>query len=382
MNKILYQICSRCIMDTSDEFIQFNEDGHCNHCVDYFKESEEVLFDSTIREEELNKIVNLLKSTGKRKKYDCIFGISGGVDSTYLAYKLKEFGLRPIAVHVDNGWNSELAVKNIEKTLNKLDIDLYTYVLDWEEFKDLQLSFLKASTPDSEVPTDYAIAAVLKKVASKFNVKYIITGNNIVTELIMGSNWSQGHRDWRYIKSVQKIFGSKKLKTYPHYNLFQFIYYVYFKRQRIIKLLNYVDYNKEKAMDLIQSKLGWKYYGGKHYESIYTRFYQGYILPKKFNYDKRRAHFSTLIVSGQMKRQDALDEMLKDPYPSKEMLQEDMDYLKKKFNLTDVEFDTIILSKPKSYFDYPNNSNYLVYKLFKRIYWFLLNRNFIKKIQI
>lgn len=377
-----YQICTRCIMDTTDEFIEFDNNGICNHCRKYFETAKENLFDKETEKLELTKIVDRMKEDGKGKHYDCIFGISGGVDSAYLGFKLKELGLRTIAIHVDNGWNSELSVKNVENTLKALDIELFTYVLNWEEFKDLQLSFLKSSTPDSEIPTDYAIASILKQAASDFNTKYIVTGTNVVTEAIMGSQWSQGHRDWRYIRSIQKIFGTKKLATYPHYGLFKFIYYVYFKKQKIVKLLNYLEYNKEEAMELIQTKLNWKYYGGKHYESIYTRFYQGYILPKKFGYDKRRAHLSTLIVSEQISREEALKEIQEDPYPSKEMLDEDMEYLIKKFDLTEEEFKDIMNAEPKMYTDYPNNSNYWLYRLFKHIYWYLINKKIIKKIQI
>lgn len=377
-----YKICNRCIMDTSDEYIQFDSNGNCNHCDRYFDVAAENLFDASIAEQKLNDLVAQMKRDGKGKEYDCIFGVSGGVDSTFVAYQLNRLGLRGLAVHMDNGWNSELSVKNIENTLNKLNIDLFTYVLDWEEFKDLQLSFLKSSTPDSEIPTDYAITALMRKMAIKFNTKYIITGSNVATEAIMPVNWSRGHRDRRYVKGIQKIFGSKKLKTYPHFGLFKLLYYTYFKKQQIVKLLNFIDYNKDEAMRIIQTELDWKYYGGKHYESIYTRFYQGFILPEKFGYDKRRAHMSTLICSKQISREDALLEIQKKPYPSENMLADDKEYLMKKFNLTKSEFDEIMNSPARNYSDYPNYSNYFWYKLFAKVYKNLLRRSIVKKMNV
>jgi len=207
--------------------------------------------------------------------YDCIIGVSGGVDSSYVAYVVRQLGLRPLAVHLDNGWDSELAVSNIKNFLNKLDIDLYTHVLDWEEFKQLQIAFLEASTPDSEVPTDHAIMAVLYKEAAKRNIQYIILGVNTVTEAIHAPRWSYGHNDWRYIKSVNRLFGKIKLKRFPHFSLFNLIYYSIIKRIKIVRILDFVNYKKQEAMRILQDELYWKPYGGKHYESIYTRFFQG-----------------------------------------------------------------------------------------------------------
>src|SRR3989338_3815557 len=214
-----YRVCVRCIMDTSDPFIAFDASGVCNHCRHYDAIVKQFVRTGPGAERQLQHLVSTIQRDGKRKQYDCVIGVSGGVDSTYLAYTVKQLGLRPLAVHFDNGWDSELAVSNIEKTLKRLSIDLFTYVVDWEEFKDLQLSFLRASTPDSEVPTDHAIVALLHQLAAQHGVRYIIIGSNVATEGILPGAWSHGHIDWRYIKQLEKRFGHVQLKTYPHYTL-------------------------------------------------------------------------------------------------------------------------------------------------------------------
>ena len=347
-------ICSKCIMDYSDPDIKFNNEGVCNHCLRYESLVSSRVFDGIEGENELNSLINKIKKEGKNKDYDCLIGVSGGVDSTYVAYLLKEKGLRPLAVHFDNGWNSELAVSNIEKTLSKLDIDLYTYVIDWPMFRDLQLSFLKASTPDGEIPTDHAIDSFLWNEASKRGIKYIVSGMNFKSEAMSVPAWAYGHSDWRYIKSIQKKFGSKKLKNYPHYTFFDLFKFNVLKGIRIVSVLNYIDYNKEEVMQFLQDELGWVYYGGKHYESIYTRFYQSYILPKKFNIDKRRGHMSDLINSKQLTRESALSEIEKETY-QKDLMVRDLSYVKKKLGFSDEEFTKIMNSPIKSYKDYPNN---------------------------
>ena len=210
-------ICKNCIMDTSDVEIIFDNQGVCNHCHRYYEELPKRVFTGEVAEKKLADIVKRIQLKGEGRAYDCIIGVSGGVDSTYVAYLTKKLGIRALAVHFDNGWNSELAVSNIEKVLKKLDIDLYTYVIDWEEFKDLQLSFLKASTPDGEIPTDHAINALLFREASNRGIKYIINGMNFATESMAVKMWAYGHSDWKYIKAVQRKFGSKSLRKYPYY---------------------------------------------------------------------------------------------------------------------------------------------------------------------
>ena len=351
-----YQICSRCIMDTvADSSITFDGAGLCHHCRRY----DALLSSRVLRGEEgrraLATLVNRIKEDGQRKDYDCIIGVSGGVDSTYVAYLVKQHGLRPLAVHLDNGWDSELAVKNIERVLRKLDIDLYTHVLDWEEFRDLQVSFLKASTPDGEIPTDHAIVAVLWREAARRGIKYFISGMNFATESINVPDWSYGDSDWRYIKDVQRRFGTMELKNFPHFTLSYLLLYLNaIRRVRTISILNYVDYHKQQAMDVLQSELGWMYYGGKHHESIYTRFYQGYVLPKKFGVDKRYGHLSDLVKAGQKTREQALEEMKRPPYPE-DVQRQDVQYVCKKLGLKQVECDEIMNAPIKSFRDYKNS---------------------------
>jgi len=351
-----YKICTKCIMDTTDSEIEFDSNGVCNHCLRYEIELPKRVFIGSEAQKKFNDIINKIKNFGRKKEYDCIIGVSGGVDSTYVAYLLKKNGINPLAIHFDNGWNSELAVSNIEKTLDKLDIDLYTYVIDWEEFKNLQLSFLKASTPDGEIPSDHAINALLFREASKRNIKYIVNGMNFSTESISIKSWAYGHSDWKYIKSIHKIFGDVKLKNYPHYTFLNLFYWTFFKRIKVVSILNYINYNKEKVQELLEKELDWVYYGGKHYESIYTRFFQGYILPKKFGIDKRRVHLSDLINSGQMLRKKALVEMEK-PAMNSQLREQDEVFVLKKFNLTKIMFKKIMNLPKKTFRDYPNNFN-------------------------
>jgi DUF971 family protein len=261
---------------------------------------------------------------------------------------------------MDNGWNSELAVANIEKFLRKLEIDLETVVLDWDEFRDLQLAFLRSSTTDGEVPTDHAILAVLFRAAAQRNIDYILRGSNIATEGLHSDRWTYGFYDWRYIRSIHRLFGERRrLKHYPHFSYFNgsYLYYRAVKRIRMVNLLNYVAYDKRDAMRVLREDLGWTPYGGKHYESIYTRFFQGYILPRKFNLDKRRGHLSTLIMSGQMTREQALEEVSHDPY-SGYGVGEDREYVLKKLGLTPEAFEELMRLPPKTYRDYPNEERW------------------------
>lgn len=347
-------VCTRCIMDTTDPDITFDKKGVCNHCHRYDSVSKTRLIPVEERDGQLKQLVAEIRKAGQGKKYDCIIGVSGGVDSTYVAWLVRELGLRPLAVHLDNGWNSELAVANIEKTLKTLDIDLYTHVLDWNDFKNLQISFLKASTPDGEVPTDHAIFALLYQLATKYGLRHVITGTNVVSEAILPEKWGYGYFDWRYIRSVHRLFGRSKLSNYPHFSLTGLAYYVFLRRIRMISILNYVEYDKRKAMDILENRLGWIYYGGKHYESIYTRFYQAYILPRKFDIDKRKAHYSNLVLSGQMTRDEALEAMKEPVYPEK-MLEEDREYTIKKLGLSEDVFEAIMNAPKKTFEDYRNS---------------------------
>jgi len=374
---VQYQICRRCVMDTSDPFIEFDEAGNCNHCKRAMQLAKRyprsLSFED--RKKALDSLLAEVKRNGRRKRYDCIIGLSGGVDSSYVACRVKDEGLRPLAVHLDNGWNSELAVKNIENICSKLNIDLYTVVLDWEEFKSLQLAFLKASTPDSEVPSDHAIVASLHEIAKKECCRYIITGYNSQSESILPSAWSQGHFDWRYIKSVNRRYGTKKLKKYPHYGYWNFLRLSaglgYVHGVKMINLLDYLDYDKEIAKSYVTEKVGWRNYGRKHGESNYTKIYQEYILPEKFGFDKRRAHYSSLIMSGQLTREVALEMLNEKLYETDEQLNEDLFYFTNKLGISKHEFREIMETPPRSYFDFPNYQKDPLYHFLANGYRFL-----------
>ena len=368
------QSCKRCLMDTSDPEIIFDSHGHCNHCTNYFAELANRVWHGKEANDKLNSLIHQIKSKNT-KPYDCLIGLSGGADSSYLAYLVKQMGLNPLAVHLDNGWNSELAVQNIEILVKQLKLDLYTHVIDWEEFKDLQLSFLKASTPDGEIPSDHAINAIMFRIARKYNIKYIISGMNYTTESIMPLRWAYGHLDWRYIKGIHRKFGTKKLKSFPHISLFELGFTLFIRRIRYISILNYIDYNKEEAL-IVLKKIGWKPYTQKHNESIYTRFYQSFYLPQKFNIDKRKAHYSNLILSNQLTRSKAAS-LLKAPIRDPQEVEQDIAYVKKKFHLSEHDFQDLLNSNNKSFRDY--SSNYKNIHYLKKVFNFLRKHAFFSK---
>lgn len=355
-----YQICTRCIMDTTDPDIVFDEHGWCNHCSGWFKRSEFYSLPLEERTRRLGILVEEIKRRGHGEEYDCIIGVSGGVDSSFVAIKVKELGLRPLAVHVDNGWNSEKAVGNIKRILDPLHIDLHTVVLNWKEFRDLQLAFLRASTPDSEIPTDHAIVAAFYNATRDHRVGYYLSGINFRTEGIHVREWSQGHVDGRYIRSIYKQFTGKRLKHFPLIPVPTLVRNVVMHRPKAVYLLDYLDYDKKSAKRLLMENYGWEDYGGKHYESVYTRFYQGWILPHKFGYDKRRMHLSALVCSGQMTRDEAINEMSMPPYPP-EWVEPDKAFVAKKLGISREEFDAIMAAPRRRYRDYPNLQNHWVF---------------------
>jgi N-acetyl sugar amidotransferase len=347
-----YRMCSRCILDTADDpEIEFDDRGVCNHCLTYDRVAKERLVGGAERGHGLDGLLDKIKSDGERGDYDCVVGVSGGVDSTYVAYLAKQFGLRALVVHCDNGWNSELAVKNIENIVRRLDFDLFTYVINWEEFKDLQLSYLKASVVDIEAITDHAIVATLYKVASKNGIRHILSGENMATEGVLPPHWVHNKNDLMNIKAIHRRFGVTRLKTFPTLGLLKKLYYQRAAGIRYVPILNYVDYVKEDAKRIISEELGWRDYGGKHYESIFTRFYQSYILPVKFGIDKRKSHLSTLICSGQMTREEALESVKAEPIDG-DVLASDKEYVIKKFGLTAESFDSIMALAPRRHTDY------------------------------
>ena len=355
-DKNSFQRCLRCVMDNiADHNISFNKDGYCNYCSQYFEKKSTVIEKDKFDYKNIEPLIEQIKREGKSKPYDSIIGISGGVDSSYLLYKMKELGLRPLAVHCDNGWNSEIAVQNIEKLISTLNVDLYTYVINWDEFKDVQLSFIKAGVIDIELISDHAIAALLYKTSVKFRTKYIFQGVNNNSEFILPQEWYHWKHDALNIKSIHSKFGKVPIKTLPLLSFFGEYYHFKLRKTKKIVLLDYIDYNKELAETLLTDKFGLKSYDAKHNESIFTRFYQNYILPVKFKVDKRKAHLSSLIVSGQITREDALEELKKDVIHSPATV-EDKLYVLKKLGVTEKQFDLWMNEKPVSHLNY---SSYL-----------------------
>lgn len=366
------KICSRCIMDNTAPEITFDENGVCNFCHHYDDVLVNEVFSNRGGEEKLQRLIAEIKEKGKNSDYDCLIGLSGGVDSSYVAYLVrKKYGLRTFAVHLDNGWNTELAVANVEQIVKRLDIDLHTYVLDWKEFRDIQISFLKSSISNIEIPTDHAIWALLIKTAAKMKIPYIIAGNNVVTESIMPKSWLYGSTDSKLIKGIHKIFGKVKLKTYPSLTTFNYVDYLLLRGIRWVPILNYIPYVKADAKKLLMDELGWRDYGGKHYESIFTRFFHAYYLPIKFGYDLRKSYLSALICSGQISRDEAIEEIRRPP-ATEELLMQDREYVIKKLGLSEDEFDVIINAPHKSYLDYPNSEK--LWKRFGSIVKFARNR--------
>jgi N-acetyl sugar amidotransferase len=342
------QVCSRCVSDSTIPGIHFDERHVCQFC-HVHDEMEKQYPKGEAGRQRLEQLIAKIKREGRRRNYDCIVGVSGGRDSTYLLYVAVQLGLRPLAVHFDNGWNSEIAVRNIKNALSKLNVDLYTIVADWEEFKDLQIAFLRASVSDAEVPTDVAIFGSLHRVAAEEGVRYILNGHSFRTEGIMPIGWT--YMDGRYIDSVHRLFGQKKRRnTVPNFTYLDLIYYNLLKRIKVIPLLNYVDYSHEQADEILKENLDWIYYGGHHHESHFTHFFQSFLLPQKFNIDKRKIEYSALIRSGARRRADALSELQEVPYPCDEAL---IAYTIKKLGLSSEEFAEIMKTKPKSFHDYP-----------------------------
>jgi len=360
-----YSICSRCIIDSTVPGAQFLEDGYCSGCTSYFRQATHHRRPLEVRQKDLVRLVARIQAEGAGKPFDCIVGVSGGVDSTFVALQAKRLGLRPLAVHLDNGWNSNLAVSNIEKCCRSLGIELYTHVLDWSEFRDLQLAFLHASTPDSEIPTDHAILAVLSQKAHDLGLRTILSGVNASTEGITFPGSSGNQYDWKYIRSIHRLFGTRPLATYPHLSLVGFFWARQVLRQRQVNLLDYFDYHKEEATRELQRELGWQPYAGKHHESVYTRFFQTCYLPIKFGYDKRRLHLANLVVSGQLSREEAMAKM-EAPIASEEQRTSDIQYVAKKLGISSEELMGILTRPGRSWTEFPSSERGLFMRAWRR----------------
>jgi N-acetyl sugar amidotransferase len=350
-------MCTRCVMDGSDPDLSLDSNGVCNHCRDY----ETIVLPKVPvpaeRQSVLEQTVQRIKDEGRGQRYDCIAGVSGGVDSSYVVHLAVKLGLRPLAVHVDNGWNSEAAVRNIERLLTTHDLDLVTHVIEWEEFRALQLAFLRAGVVDMELLTDHAITAHLHRTARVHGVRHILSGNNYATEFGMPPSWAHRKSDLRNLKAIARTTGTQ-VDSLPTASTLHLLFNQHVRRIEVVGLLNYVDYNKAQAMQELTAEAGWEYYGGKHYESLFTRFYQAHILPTRFGIDKRTAHVSSMVRSGQLSRDEGLVELDK-PLYDPALLATDKLYVAKKWNLTVDELDRLLEQPPSRHLAFPSDETYI-----------------------
>lgn len=358
-----YQTCTNCVMDTTDSMITFDENGVCDHCNVFYKDILPNWHTDERGREALQKIVEKIKKEGKGKDFDCIVGLSGGIDSSYLTYAAKEkLGLRPLVFHVDAGWNSQLSVNNIEKLVDKLGLDLYTKVIDWEEMRDLQLAFFKAGVPHIDSPQDHAIFATMYNYASEHNIKYILIGANFSTECVRNPiEWMYYQSDSIQLKDIHSKFGQRPLVNFPLTNiLWHKVYLRYIKRVRAVRPLDYIPYIKEDAVNFLVENFGWQKYPQKHFESRFTKFYESYWLPKKFGYDTRKVQFSSLILTKQMTREEAL-EKLSQPSWNENTIAQDIEYIATKLGISVSELQGYMDAPKKSYKDYKSQQSiYLI----------------------
>lgn len=356
MNQKTKQICARCIMDSSVPNIQFDSVGNCNYCTDFLERCAHVLDDtSDVKAKKLQALVAEVKRAGQGKRYDCIVGVSGGVDSSWVLVRCVELGLRPLAVHMDNGWNSELAQNNIANLVQALGVDLYTHVIDWPEYKALMQAFFDADVLDVELLYDNAMAAVNYQQAAKFGLKHLLAGTNSATEgMPMPKGWNWNKFDKRNIQAIGKRFTNTALRTFPSIGTLDFFRFRFIKGIRWVSVLDLMPYNKTAVLKELQEKYGYKPYPYKHYESIFTRFYQGYLLPTKFGIDKRKLHLGTLVASGQLDRAVALRDLEGIPYPSEAQLSQDRQYFLKKMGWTQAQLEAYISRPPIAHDVYPS----------------------------
>ncbi|WP_291059357.1 N-acetyl sugar amidotransferase [Hyphomonas sp.] len=349
-----YRVCTRCVMDTTDPDITFDAAGVCSNCHRFETSIRPYWKPDAAGAAELDALLHEIRTKGAGKPYDCIIGLSGGVDSSFLATKLLEWKLRPLVVHVDAGWNSELAVNNIEMILSKLGLHLDTVVIDWNEMRDLQRAFLKSHVANQDIPQDHAYTAALVRKALEHDIRYVISGTNFATEGVLPQGWGYDAMDATQLRDIHRRFGEGTLKAYPVME-FQDYFGTMQQRLRFIAPLNFMPYDKTAAIAHLEQNFGWRYYGGKHYESIWTRWFQAHYLPTKFGYDKRKAHLSSLIVAGSMTREAALRELDKPLYTDNE-LTDDTAFVAKKLGLTVDELEGYLTAPPRHYSDYSTNA--------------------------
>ena len=357
MKNRAYQICTNCIVDTSDPTISFNQDGVCVYCENFEKHIKPNWFPNDEGIKRITPLIDKIKKDGEGKDYDCIIGLSGGLDSSFVTYVAKEkFGLRPLIFHCDAGWNSDLGISNIQKMVEGLDLDLVTEVVNWEEMKDLQRAFFKSQVPFVDQAQDLALFSAMYNFAAKNGFKYVITGGNNSTEVVREAiDWTYFSTDMRHVRDIHRQFGEKKLDTFPICDIFKYkFYYRFIKGMRVIKLLDFYPYIKNDAQSELSELFGWQPYQMKHYESRFTKFFESYWTPKKHGYDKRRVYFSSEILTGQMTRDEALDRISR-PELSEEEMQKDFSYVAKKLDWTDEQLMEIFEAPNKSFRDYKNN---------------------------
>lgn len=359
-------------MDSSDQDITFDPDGVCNHCLEFKNSTSKNWYPDEEGARKWELLVQEVKEAGRGKEYDCILGLSGGLDSSYLAIKVHEWGLRPLVVHVDAGWNSELAVANIESVIKHCNYDLHTHVVDWEEIRDLQLAYLQSGIANQDVPQDHIFFASLYHFATSNNIRYVLSGGNIATESVFPKSWLGSAMDAINLKAIHRKYGKKPLSKYKTISFLEYyIKYPLIKKMRTLRPLNYMPYDKGLALKELEQTVGYKAYDRKHGESLFTKLYQNYYLPKKFGYDKRKPHLSSLIVSGQMARGTALSKLSEPLYDPIE-LEADCAYFCKKMRISRSEFDELLNAPNHHYTDFPNwDGRYRVLKksqnIFKRI---------------
>jgi N-acetyl sugar amidotransferase len=343
-------------MDTTDSKITFDEKGVCDHCNDFYTNVKPNWHTDEIGRAEMETVVAKIKKEGQGKEFDCILGMSGGVDSSYLLHlAVKELGLRPLVFHVDGGWNSELAVHNIQVMIEKLGLDLYTEVINWEEMKDFQLAFFKSGVPHIDIPQDHAFIATLYNFADKYNIKYILNGGNISTECVRNPmEFLYYGTDMAQIRDIRRQFSTNAMKTYPFSPVLKHKFYLrYIKGVNVFKPLNYMPYVKEDALKILAETYGWTPYPQKHFESRFTRFYEGYWLPQRFGFDTRRVQYSSLILTGQITREEALEKMKKPAY-NPETIDEEFKYIATKLGIKVEELRSYFTAPTKFYWDYKN----------------------------
>lgn len=367
IKKRVYQICTNCVMDTSDSKIKFDSNGVCDHCNTFYKDIQPKWISNIKNKDKINKIVDSIKKEGEGKDFDCIMGMSGGIDSSYLLYLMKEkYDLRPLVFHVDAGWNSQIAVNNIERLIDGLGLDLYTEVIDWEEMKDLQLAYFKSGVSHIDSPQDHSFFATMYKFAHKHNVKTILTGGNLSTECIRNPiEWMYYQSDSIQLKDIHSQFGSLPLKNFPLTSiLWHKLYLPYVKGIRTIRPLDYLPYIKDEAMELLVDKFGYQKYPQKHFESRFTRFYESYWLPTRFGFDTRRVQYSSLIVTDQMNRDEALKKLENTSY-DKNTIKNDFEYISNKLSIEIEELQSYMDMKKMSYKDY--KSQKIIYNIGAKI---------------